>query len=93
MVGWQAYEQFKEVQAVEGGRANKRGLQEALLDDWMRAQLVQQRQGGEGHTHEGSARLALPFIEGFLVCLFPESNSGLPDMWVGTVEGQGRPVV
>lgn len=60
----------------------------------MRAQLVQQRQGGEGHAHEGSTRFALPFVEGFLVCLFPESNSKLPHMTVGAVSGrgEGRPV-
>ena len=77
----QAHQQLKEVEAVEGGRAHKRRLQEALLDDWMRAQLVQQRQGGEGHTHEGTARTALPFVEGFLFCSLPAQTPNFRLQW------------
>lgn len=73
----QAYQQLKKVEAVEGSRAHKRRLQEALLDDRMCAQLVQQCQGGEGHTHEAPTRTALPLIEGLLVCSLPAQYTTL----------------
>lgn len=73
----EAHQQLKEVETVEGCRTHKWGLQETLLDDWMRAELVQERQGSQGHAHEGTACTALPLIEGFLVCTFPAQTQDI----------------
>lgn len=66
-----SYQQLQEVEAVVCRGADKRRLQEALLDDWMPTELVQQGQGGASHPHEAPSGAALPLMECLFVCSIP----------------------